>query len=91
MAGELNYYHSDLYDIDSSGLCYAIKIKNDNIFIIKKDELIGVSVSGQQIKFYFKNFPSISTRLPYNDDKLLKKITEFIKKELKKEDEEIDL
>lgn len=85
MPGELNYYHSDLTDIESSGMCHIIKIDKETIFVIKKDELNAISMKGHQIAFYFKTFPSISTRLPYNNKEVIDKFMEFMKKELTKD------
>ena len=85
MPGELNHYHSDLTDIRSTGICHVIEIDKDTVIIVKKDELNGISMKGQQVTLYFKNFPAISTRLPYNNKKMLDKLTAFVKKELTKD------
>lgn len=85
MPGELKYYHSDLTNIRCSGVCYIIEINKETTIVIKKDELNGITMKDQDLTMYFKNFPSIFTRIPHNNMAMREKFSEFIKRELIKE------
>lgn len=95
MPNQIDLYSQELLKITEKGDSHTIIIagrysEGSHTFIIKKEELVGIYMEGEAVRFYFKTFPSILAKLSHNK-KVLENFSMFMKKVFINDTEEVDL
>uniref|UniRef100_A0A6C0ANU0 Uncharacterized protein n=1 Tax=viral metagenome TaxID=1070528 RepID=A0A6C0ANU0_9ZZZZ len=99
MSKQIDLYSQELINITVKGDCHIIQVAgkspwdtgDKHIIIIRKEELSGIHMQGETVTFHFKTFPAILAKITGSNKKALDNLTEFMKKHLVNDTEEIDI